>query len=192
MLDQKHFFIERFSGTYIASLSVVNNKIRKFFVSLYEERYELKNFNTTMKKMLLSALAIATLAIAPAIANDVPITTKKLPAEAQKFLKENFSKNSVISATHDRDVNDNDYTVILDNGLKVEFDAAGKWESIKSKNGAIPTTLIPAKINSYISQHYPTLGVEKIEKKRYGYEVELTNDLDVKFDHNGKFIGLDD
>ena len=145
-----------------------------------------------MKKMLLSVLAIATLAIAPAIAKDVPITVDKLPAEAHKFLKENFAQNKVVSAIHDTDVTDDDYTVILDNGLKIEFDSSGKWESIKSKSGAVPANLIPTKINGYISQHYPTLGVEKIERKRYGYEVELTNDLDIKFDHNGKFIGLDD
>ena len=145
-----------------------------------------------MKKMLLSVLAIATIAIAPAIAKDVPITVDKLPAEAHKFLKENFAQNKVVSAIHDTDVTDDDYTVILDNGLKIEFDSSGKWESIKSKSGAVPASLIPTKINGYISQHYPTLGVEKIERKRYGYEVELTNDLDIKFDHNGKFLDVDD
>ena len=145
-----------------------------------------------MKKMLLSVLAIATLAIAPAIAKDVPITTQKLPAEAQKFLKENFAQNKVVSAVHDSDVTDNDYTVILDSGVKIEFDSSGKWESIKNKKGEVPANLIPAKIKSYISLNYPSIGIEKIERKRYGYEVELANDLDLKFDHNGKFIGLDD
>ena len=145
-----------------------------------------------MKKILLSALAIAALAIAPAIADDTPISVHKLPAEAQKFLKENFSQNKIGSAVHDKDITDNDYTVILDNGLKIEFDSSGKWESIKSKSGQVPANLIPAKIKSYVSQNYSSCGIEKIERKRYGYEVELTNDLDLKFDHNGKFLGLDD
>ena len=145
-----------------------------------------------MKKILFSVLAIATLSIASAIANDIPIATHKLPADAQKFLKENFAQNKVVSAVHDKDVSDNDYTVVLDNGVKIEFDSSGKWESIKTKNGSVPAKLIPTKIMGYISQHYPSFGVDKIERKRYGYEVELSNDLDLKFDHNGKFIGLDD
>ena len=175
----------------IAIFCSENNKIDEFCVSLYEERYEQKNYKS-MKKMILSVLATATLAIAPAMADDVPITVHKLPAEAQKFLKENFSNNSVVSAMHDRDITDNDYTVMLDNGVKIEFDSSGKWESIKNKNGVVPSSLIPAKIKSYVSQHYQSFGVEKIERKRYGYEVELTNDLDLRFDHNGKFLGLDD
>ena len=145
-----------------------------------------------MKKMLLSVLAVVALAIVPTLANDVPISAQKLPAEAQKFLKMHFPKNSVVSAMHDKDITDNDYTVILDNGVKIEFGSTGKWESVKSRNGAIPASVIPVKISDYVSNYYKSLGIEKIERKRYGYEVELTNDLDLKFDLNGNFLGLDD
>ena len=145
-----------------------------------------------MKKMLLPVLAVVALAIVPTLANDVPISAQKLPAEAQKFLKMHFPKNSVVSAMHDKDITDNDYTVILDNGVKIEFGSTGKWESVKSRNSAIPASVIPVKISDYVSNHYKSLGIEKIERKRYGYEVELTNDLDLKFDLNGNFLGLDD
>ena len=88
-----------------------------------------------MKKILLSALAIATLAVTPTMAEDVAITAQKLPQEAQKFLNTHFVQNKVVSAMHDRDISDNDYTVILDDGTKIEFDASGKWESVKNHNG---------------------------------------------------------
>ena len=145
-----------------------------------------------MKKIMLSVLAVAALAIASAFANDVPISAQKLPAEAQKFLKTHFSQNKVVSAMHDTDISDNDYTVMLDNGVKVEFGPNGKWESVKCRGGVVPSSIVPAKISAYVSEHYPSLGIEKIECKRYGYEVELTNDLDLKFDLAGKFLGLDD
>ena len=145
-----------------------------------------------MKKILFSALAIATLAVIPAMAWEVAITAQELPAEAQAFLKKNFAQSEVVVATHDKDVTDNDYTVMLNDGTKVEFDSSGKWESVKNHNGKIPAGVIPAEIQNYIKAHYPSLGVEKIERKRYGYEVELTNDLDMKFTLNGKFVGLDD
>lgn len=145
-----------------------------------------------MKKMLLSALAVAALAITPSMAEDVAIKADRLPDAAQKFLKTHFAQNSVVVATHDKDITDNDYTVMLDNGIKIEFDATGKWESVKSRSGKMPAGVVPVKIQGYITEHYPTSGVEKIERKRYGYEVELTNDLDLRFDLNGKFVGLDD
>ena len=145
-----------------------------------------------MKKMLLSAFAIAALAVTPTMAEDVAITAQQLPKEAQTFLTVNFAKNKVVVAMHDRDITDNDYSVRLDDGTKIEFTATGKWESVKNHNGKIPVGVIPAEIQKYITEHYPSLGVEKIEHKRYGYEVELTNDLDMKFSLNGKFIGLDD
>lgn len=146
-----------------------------------------------MKKLLLSALVIAALAVTTtAFADDIAIDAQKLPVAAQKFLKDNFVKSKVAIATHDRDVTDNDYTVVLDNGTKVEFDHTGKWKSVKSRSAAIPATIVPAKITQYVEKSYSPYTIEKIERKRYGFEVELSNDIDMKFSHDGSFIGLDD
>lgn len=146
----------------------------------------------TMKKIILSALAIAAVAITPAMADDVAISVEKLPNAAQKFLKSYYATNRVVAAMHDRDFDDNDYTAILDDGTKIEFDSSGKWESVKSRTGKIPAGIVPVKIQGYITERFSAYGIEKIERKRYGYEVELTNDLDLKFDASGKFIGIDD
>ena len=145
-----------------------------------------------MKKILLSALAIAALAVTPTMAEDVAITAQKLPQEAQKFLKTHYAQTKVVSAMHDRDITDNDYTVYLEDGTKIEFDGSGKWESVKNHSGKIPAGVVPAKIAGYVAEHYPMTGIEKIERKRYGYELELTNDLDMKFSTDGRFVGLDD
>ena len=145
-----------------------------------------------MKKILLSVLAVATLAVTPTMAEDVAISAHKLPGEAQKFLKTHYANNKVVTAVHDKDITDNDYTVVLDDGTKIEFDASGKWESVKSRSGKIAAGIVPDKIAGYVAEHYPSIGIEKIERKRYGYEVELTNDLDMKFGSDGRFLGLDD
>jgi hypothetical protein len=36
------------------------------------------------------------------------------------------------------------------------------------------------------------LRVSKIDKERYGYDIELSNDLELKFNHQGAIIGYDD
>ena len=107
-------------------------------------------------------------------------------------MKEHFAQNKVVTALHDRDITDNDYTVMLDNGTKIEFDGSGKWESVKSRGAALPASVVPAKIAEYVKANYSPYTIEKIERKRYGYEVELSNDLDMKFTADGKFWGLDD
>lgn len=145
-----------------------------------------------MKKMLLSALAMATLAIVPAMAWEVAITAEQLPAEAQAFLKKNFANNNVVVATHDKDITDNDYTVILNDGTKVEFDASGKWESIKNRGANIPASIIPAPIATFVNGQYVGAKIVQIDVKRFGYEVELSNDLELKFDKAGRCIGIDD
>ena len=145
-----------------------------------------------MKKILLSAFAIAALAVTPTMAEDVAITAQQLPKEAQTFLTANFAKNKVVVAMHDRDITDNDYSVRLDDGTKIEFTATGKWESVKNAAAKIPATIIPDGIQKYVKKNYPQSGIVKIERKRYGYEVELANDLDIKFNAQGQFIGFDD
>lgn len=145
-----------------------------------------------MKKMLLLVMAIASLAIIPACANDIMIPTKQLPKTAQEFLSTHFAGSSVVKAVHDREINDNDYTVWLSDGSKVEFNGKGKWESVENKKSNVPDSVVPAKIKEYVTTNYPSLGIVKIEKSLYGYEVELSNDLDLKFDSDGNFQRIDD
>lgn len=145
-----------------------------------------------MKKMLLSAFAVAALAVTPTMAEDVAITVQQLPKEAQNFLTVNFAKSNVVVAMHDRDITDNDYSVRLDDGTKIEFSSTGKWESVKSPAAKIPASIIPDGIKDYVKKNFPKSGIVKIERKRYGYEIELANDLDVKFNAQGQFIGFDD
>ena len=32
----------------------------------------------------------------------------------------------------------------------------------------------------------------KIDKEYYGYDVELSNEIDLKFSHQGELVGMDD
>ena len=142
--------------------------------------------------MMFLVLAIATFAILPACADDIVIPVKKLPASAQEFLNTHFAGSSVVKAVHDRDVNDNDYTVWLSDGSKVEFNSKGKWKSVENKKTNVPDSVVPASIKEYVSTNYSSLAIVKIEKNAFGYEVELSNDLDLRFNSNGDFVGLDD
>jgi hypothetical protein len=56
----------------------------------------------------------------------------------------------------------------------------------------IPAALVPASIQQYVKATFSGASVVKIDKERHGYDVELSNGVELKFNHQGAFIGYDD
>ncbi len=56
----------------------------------------------------------------------------------------------------------------------------------------IPASIIPSGIRDYVKKNYASSTIKDIKKKRYGYEVELTGDIDLEFNSKGKFLRVDD
>jgi hypothetical protein len=46
-------------------------------------------------------------------------------------------------------------------------------------------------IQTYVTTNFPACFVVKIKQERREYEVELSNDLELKFDKSGNFIYAD-
>ena len=57
---------------------------------------------------------------------------------------------------------------------------------------AVPANLVPANIATYVKSNFPGATIVKIDKERYGYDIELSNDLELKFNKNGKMLRVDD
>jgi hypothetical protein len=104
------------------------------------------------------------------------------PDQIKSYVKANFANSKIIKA---------EYEVKLNNGVKLEFDGNYNIKKIESRTG-LPNEVIPKKIEAYISKKYPDDKVTEWEKKGNVQEVELTNDLELIFDLNGKFLRMDD
>ena len=39
---------------------------------------------------------------------------------------------------------------------------------------------------------FPNAEIVKIDKERHGYDIELSNDIELKFNKKGAFMGMDD
>ncbi|MDO4782398.1 MAG: PepSY-like domain-containing protein [Capnocytophaga felis] len=146
----------------------------------------------TFKKIgtLLVALFSVTFASAQ---NDKLISFNQLPAKAQSFIKEHFSEGNIASVWVDADyLLKKEYTVIFNDGSEVEFYSNGDWEEVKSRTGEIPAKIIPAGIARYVQKNFPNTFVKEIKKRRHGYEIELSNGLDLDFNRAGKFLRIDD
>lgn len=144
-----------------------------------------------MKKILFAfSLLILPLAFIACGSDDKKVSTSDLPPIAQAFLQAHFPSQKVTRVEKDND----SYDVYLANGFEVEFKLSGEWDSVDGKGQQIPAdiiALLPSAIPSYIAQHYPTQYIVEINKEHFGYEINLNNNIELKFDSNGTFLRVD-
>ena len=142
-------------------------------------------------KIFMVAFAAMVVQSAVSYADDKMIPAEQLPASAQTFVKKNFPNNTITYAEKDGFINPT-YEVLLSNGTKVEFDKKGTWDKVDTHQGSVPAHLIPTAIANYVKTNYAGAKIVKIDKEPYGYEIELSNDLDLKFNKAGALIAMDD
>ena len=143
-----------------------------------------------MKKILL---LIASAAIALAV-NAAPqkVDFGKLPKNSQEFIQKNFPGEKVKAVEMDREASWDKYTVYFNSGSRVSFEGGkGDWSEIVMKNGAVPATVIPVRIKTYVADNYSRSMVNRLSTMKEGYKVGLTNGLTLYFDKEGKFKKLD-
>lgn len=145
----------------------------------------------TLTKIIVALAALFTSATFVSCKN-VIITVDKLPSAAQSFIKEHFPGSTVSYVKKDSEFAKSTYEVVFQDGTEVEFDAKGQWDNVDCRKAAVPAALVPAAIAEYVQNNFPGQVIVKIDKERYGFEIELLNDLELKFDKNGKMIRVDD
>ncbi|MBR2154968.1 MAG: PepSY-like domain-containing protein [Bacteroidaceae bacterium] len=122
-------------------------------------------------------------------ADDVPIPVEQLPAAAKAFVQKTFPGKKIIYAEKDY----GKYEARLDDGTEIDFDKKGNWDKVDCHMTAVPAAIIPTAIQQYVTATFPGQIITKIDKeRRYGYEIELSNDIELKFNKNGMIIGMDD
>ncbi|MDE5851076.1 MAG: PepSY-like domain-containing protein [Muribaculaceae bacterium] len=115
-----------------------------------------------------------------------------LPAAAKIMLKENF-KSDVSHIKIGKEFGQiRKYEVILTDGTEVSFDKHGNWKDVEvGRNSSVPAAFMLSPIATFIKENQGKAKVTGIEKKSYGYEVELSNGVDVRFSEKGKFLRYD-
>lgn len=143
------------------------------------------------KIFLMALICMMMQAIVCNADDDVVISASQLPAAARVFVQKTFPTKRIIFAQKDGFFRPT-YDVRLDNGIEIDFDHSGVWDKVDCKHSAVPASLIPASIANYLRANFPDAVVTKIDKERYGYEIELSNDLELKFNKKGMLIAIDD
>lgn len=122
----------------------------------------------------------------------VACNEQEIPVGAQEFIKEYFPKSSVVLVETDNDDEGMEYCVWLNDGTKVEFDLQGEWKRVGRNKTGVPAKLVPTPISDYVKSNYPGNIISKLSKKEYGYKIELSDDMDLRFDPHGNFIEVVD
>lgn len=135
------------------------------------------------KKIWTAALLCLTLLLKTACLDE------KIPPYSKAFIDKYFPNSTVVLVEMDED-DDNgmEYSVLLNDGTKIEFDLQGEWKRVGRNKTGVPATLIPKPIIEYVKTNYPEDVITKFSKKPYGFKIELSNDEDVRFDPQGQFI----
>lgn len=76
----------------------------------------------------------------------------------------------------------------LSNNFEIDFTAEGEWVDIDGNNSEVPVEIIPDNIAGYVTENYTDLFITGIDKEPTGYEINLSNDLDVYFDQDENFV----
>ncbi len=119
-------------------------------------------------------------------------TPQAVPEAINAFVKQYFPNATIAGVEPDNDHGGMEYDIYLSDGTEVDFDANNQWETIESRAKGVPAAFIPQAIATYVKSNYQNMAVAKIHKEHYGYEIELTNGLELNFDKSGQFMGMDD
>ena len=145
-----------------------------------------------MRKLFLLFI-VSIVGIMPMLAdNDKMITREELPEKAQVFIDKHFANVDVLYVKAERDMGIvTSYDVVLDGDVKIEFNRSGEWTSVDCGRSQVPNGVLPKGVLDYVTKRFAKAYVVEIEKDVMGYDVKLSNDLDLEFDKNGKFLRVD-
>ena len=145
-----------------------------------------------MKKLMMTLMMVITFSSA-AFADKYVHNDSVLPVAAKSVLKKNF-KADVSLVKIDRTLGHiNEYEVILTDGSEISFDSKGNWKDVEvAANKSVPQGFVLQPMRDYVKRNHGNAKIIGIEKDSRNIEVTLSNGIEMKFSHDGKFERYDD
>lgn len=146
-----------------------------------------------MIKRLLTAIVLIAGITATGMAKDTYAhDASVLPKAAQTTIANNCKAKVSVVKIEKTLGRVSEYEVVLTDGTEISFDAKGNWDNVEvAKDKAVPSAFIPKAISDYVGKNQPGQKIIGIDKEGSGYEVELTNGVELKFDKSGAFVRYD-
>ncbi len=109
------------------------------------------------------------------------IFAESLPLAARFFVQNNFPNRSIAFASETTTSVGTNFAATLNDGIQVEFNENGSWKTVDCNTDAVPATLVPSIISTFMDAYYHNVPLVKIEKVDDGYKVTLSNYATLKF-----------
>jgi hypothetical protein len=123
------------------------------------------------------------------------IPADELPAISRTFIETHFPGVETTTVVREKEGLDVDYTVYLANGFDIDFTKSGDWDDVDGHISPVPESilaLLPENLPEYVVGAFPNFQIVEVNKERYGYEISLSNGMELKFNSAGRFTGIDD
>ena len=137
-----------------------------------------------MKKIKITVLALIGLMTKSMVcnANDKMVFAENLPSEAKAFVHHNFPRLSVAYAEMRATPQGTVYEVSLNDGTEVVFSQNGAWGTVDCKLEAVPSSLIPESLSSFVVSNFVNEDVVRLERTDGGECVAtLSNGVCLRF-----------
>ncbi len=109
------------------------------------------------------------------------------PSKIESFVTENIPQGKIVKFKHENDKME----IKCNDGTEVCFNHNGEWIKMENDKTGLNAHLIAHLPNSavlYLQNNYNKVAVSEVEKKSYGYKVELKtspNECDIWFNSDG-------
>lgn len=143
-------------------------------------------------KKFFSIVAMMVLFTMSACSQDQVGTFDQLPQNAQELINQHFNKDNISLIKIDKDLTGNEYEVIFVDGTDLEFDKNGNLIKVDCGLTQVPTALVPEQVTTYVSTNYPNNFITEWGKEDRGWKAELNNGVDLLFNSQYEFTGIDD
>ncbi len=144
-----------------------------------------------MKKLFLT-LIMAVALFTTAYADGKPITFEQLPANAQTVITQNFVKENILIIILDKEVFSTEYEVKFNDGKELKFNKNGELIKIDYKLERVPDNFIPEQVLTHVQSNFPNAFIKEWKYDDGQWKAELNNNLELIFNKNYQFVGIDD
>lgn len=123
---------------------------------------------------------------------DKRISLSRLPDKSREFLQRHYARMNVFSVTEDVQswFESTVYRVVFKGGERIKFDESGNWSEIDARREAVPLSIVPTNIITYLQRSFPRMAVTKIERNKQRYIVAISSGIELEFNNKGEFLKI--